>query len=313
MKDTDAGKVINIASIFNELTKAQKPLFDSYFRARRYESSHYNFTNFYMWRRGFQLRWAEADGVLYIIGEWQGKALAIQPITEPDKWAQAVANIIESYKASDQNFYFSGVEQDFADFLTSYKADGVSFILSEERDAEDYVYLADKLITLSGRKLHSKKNHLNAFRKAHPEAEYLPITPELVPACLAELESWYEHRAPEEQDDPYFTFEHDATVEILSDFPFFGLKGGAIKLGDRVIAFTFGEALNDDTVVVHVEKADPDVREAFPAINQGFIEHAWSDMTYVNREEDLGLEGLRKAKESYKPVTMIKKYNAVLA
>ena len=88
------------------------------------------------------------------------------------------------------------------------------------------------------------------------------------------------------------------------------LKGGAIRLDGRIIAFTFGEQLNTDSVVVHVEKADPNIRGAYPAINQGYLEHCWQGMTYINREEDMGQEGLRKAKESYKPEKMIEKFNA---
>ena len=79
-------------------------------------------------------------------------------------------------------------------------------------------------------------------------------------------------------------------------------------LGDKVVAFTFGEKLNSDTAVIHVEKADPEIRGAYTAINQNFVAAEWSEMTYINREEDMGLEGLRQAKESYHPVKMIEKY-----
>ena len=88
------------------------------------------------------------------------------------------------------------------------------------------------------------------------------------------------------------------------------LRGSAIRLDGRIVAFTFGEQLNEDTVVVHVEKADPNIRGAYPAINQWYVESCWSDMTYINREEDMGHEGLRKAKESYKPELMIEKFEA---
>ena len=97
---------------------------------------------------------------------------------------------------------------------------------------------------------------------------------------------------------------------MLNNLEDFGLKAGAIFVGGRVVAFTFGEQLNTDTAVIHVERADPEVRGAYPAINQAFVENEWSEMTYINREEDMGIEGLRKAKESYKPVKMIEKFTA---
>ena len=84
-------------------------------------------------------------------------------------------------------------------------------------------------------------------------------------------------------------------------------------INDKVVAFTFGERLNSDTAVIHIEKADPNVRGIYAAINQNFVAHEWADMIYINREEDMGIEGLRKAKESYKPVKLIEKFNATLA
>ena len=99
---------------------------------------------------------------------------------------------------------------------------------------------------------------------------------------------------------------------MFDNYEAFHLKGGVLRIDGRVVAFTFGEQLNTDTAVIHVEKADPNVRGAYPAINQGFVSHAWSDMKYINREEDMGLPGLRKAKESYKPEKMIEKFNATV-
>ncbi len=144
----------------------------------------------------------------------------------------------------------------------------------------------------------------------YPQAEYLPSTEDIITACKIELNNCYTRRIQDEPDDPFIGWERKAIMEIFNDFDYFKLKGGAIRLDDRIIAFTFGEALNADTAVIHVEKADPNIRGAYPAINQGFVEHAWSAMTYINREEDMGHEGLRKAKESYKPFKMIEKFNA---
>jgi hypothetical protein len=140
----------------------------------------------------------------------------------------------------------------------------------------------------------------------------MEITPAILPACKAELEKWYAAHIEAMPESKFIPWERDAILELFEDWDYFRLKGGAICLHGRIIAFTFGEQLNRDSVVVHVEKADPNIRGAYPAINQGFIEHEWSGMTYINREEDMGEEGLRKAKESYKPEKMIEKYNAKL-
>ncbi|SFH72158.1 hypothetical protein SAMN04487861_10349 [Selenomonas ruminantium] len=293
---------------FRALTKADKPLLDRYFKSRYYENSHFNFTNLFMWRKPYHIKWCEEDGVLYMTAEWDGQLMALQPYGPEEKMQVATAKFLAYFEAQDRPFFMTGMEKSYAAVLEQYE--GAAFSVEADRDNYDYVYLAEKLITLSGRKLHSKKNHLNAFRKLYPQAEYLPMTQEILPACLDELQRWYDLRIQDEPDDPFIGWESQAIREVFADFEYFGLKGGAIRLDGRIIAFTFGEQLNTDTVVVHVEKADPDIRGAYPAINQGFIEHCWQGMTYVNREEDMGHEGLRKAKESYKPEKMIEKFNA---
>ena len=263
-----------------------------------------------MWRKPYHVQICEEDGVLYMTCEWDGVLQALQPVCPQEKWNEAVEKLRAYFAQQGKTLRFTGVEKNFADFLAEAYAG--QFVIESDRDNYDYVYLADKLITLAGRKLHSKKNHLNAFRKLYPEAEYMQITPEILPACRAELEKWYAAHIEAMPDSQFIPWERDAILELFADWDYFQLKGGAICLDGRIIAFTFGEQLNSDSVVVHVEKADPNIRGAYPAINQGFIEHEWSGMTYINREEDMGEEGLRKAKESYKPEKMIEKYNAKL-
>lgn len=293
---------------FQDLKKEDKPVLDRHFSSGYYENSHFNFTNFFMWREPYHVQWAEDDSVLYMTCEWERELMAIQPFCEEEKWPEATAAIIAYFEQQGRPLVFTGIEKAYAEFLGQY--DGADFEIEDDRDNWDYVYEAEKLISLSGRKLHSKKNHLNAFRKTYPQAEYLPITEDIITACKIELNNWYKLRIQDEPDDPFIGWERKAIMEIFNDFDYFKLKGGAIRLDDRIIAFTFGEALNADTAVIHVEKADPNIRGAYPAINQGFVEHAWSAMTYINREEDMGHEGLRKAKESYKPFKMIEKFNA---
>lgn len=295
---------------FKEITNADKPVFDRFFHARYYENSHFNFTNFYMWRIPYNIKWCEADGVLYLTAEWQGKFMALQPFGPDEKLHAAIGEILSFCERENKSFYMNGIEKNFAAVLENYE--GAEFEITEDRNNFDYVYLAENLIKLAGRKYHSKKNHLNAFRKNYPDAEYLPITEDIITLCKLELNNWYKQRIADEADDPFIAHERAAIIEVLNNFTDFGLKGGAIKLDERIIAFTFGEQLNDDTAVIHVEKADPDLRGAYPAINQGFVEKEWADMTYINREEDMGIEGLRKAKESYKPIKLIEKFNVTM-
>lgn len=292
---------------FHDLTKADKPLLDRYFQSRYYENSHFTFTNLYMWREPYQVKWCEEDGVLYMTCQWDGQLMALQPYGPEEKMKGATEKFLAYFEQQGQPFVMTGIEKSYVQVLENYT--GASFAIEADRDNFDYVYLAEKLISLSGRKLHSQKNHLNAFRKLYPQAEYLPITEEILSDCLEELQRWYDIRIKDEPDDPFIGWESRAIREVFEDYAYFGLKGGAIRLDGRIIAFTFGEQLNTDSVVVHVEKADPNIRGAYPAINQAYVKNCWQGMTYINREEDMGHEGLRKAKESYKPVKMIEKFN----
>jgi len=295
---------------FKALEKEDKQAVDAFFKDRYYENSHFNFTNLFMWRSAYNIMWTVQDDVLYMKAEWDGKEFALQPFGPADKMQQAIKTWLDYFTGTGGTFSMYGVEKKMVDEFNFY--DGAAFTIEADRDNFDYVYSSEDLITLAGRKYHSKKNHLNSFRKTYPDAEYMPITEDIMMECKLNINSWYKKHSQENPDDPFIAAERNAIIEVLNNFVEFGLKGGAIMLDKRVVAFTFGEQLNEDTAVIHVEKADPEIRGAYPAINQSFIQNAWADMKYINREEDMGLEGLRKAKESYKQIKLIEKFNVQL-
>ena len=295
---------------FHRLTIEDKPIVDKFFRNRYYENSHFNFTNLFMWREPYDIRLAVENSVMFMTSTWDNELKGLQPIGPEDKMEWAIDELIKYFAKQNTSLSIFGIEKSFAEVLKNYTA--ATFTVEADRNNYDYVYLSENLINLAGRKYHSKKNHLNSFHKSYPEAEYLPLTDELITGCKLELNGWYKKRSQDLPDDPFIGHEREAIIEVLNHFHDFSLKGAVIRLDNRIIAFTLGEQLNEDTAVIHVEKADPDVRGAYPAINQGFVAHEWAHLTYINREEDMGLEGLRKAKESYKPVKMIEKFNATL-
>ncbi len=290
---------------FQLLEKKDKVIFDKFFKNRYYENSHSNFTNLFMWRNAYQIMWTIEDEVLYLKATWEDEEFALQPFGPEEKMQQAIATWLAYFKEQKKPFFMYGIEKSMVLQLEQYR--DVGFEIEEDRDNFDYVYFSEDLIQLAGRKYHSKKNHLNSFKKSYPEAEYKPITEELITQCKLNINGWYKKHGT--FDDPILTTERNAIIEVLNNFEYLNLQGGALILDHRVVAFTFGEELNTDTAVIHVEKADPEIRGAYSAINQGFVEAAWPHLTYINREEDMGLEGLRKAKTSYKPVKMIEKFN----
>jgi hypothetical protein len=188
-----------------------------------------------------------------------------------------------------------------------WKAEG--FVAQFDRDQSDYIYLSEDLIQLKGRKYHRKRNHIKQFKEKYTY-QYLPLTPELVSDCLRLQTEWCDLRQCEVI--PGLHNESIAIKEAFSHFEALEVMGGVILINDRVEAFTLGEPLNRDTVVIHIEKANPSFDGLYPMINQAFLENHCSGYTYVNREQDLGEEGLRKAKESYFPHHMVNKYAITL-
>jgi hypothetical protein len=173
----------------------------------------------------------------------------------------------------------------------------------------DYVYLVQDLIELKGRKYHRKRNHIKQFQEKY-SYQYIPLTPEWVPQCLQLQAEWCDLRNCEAS--PGLLNESLATKEAFTHFEELRVKGGAILINEKVEAFTLGDPLNPETIVIHIEKANPAYEGLYPTINQAFLEHEGSGYTYVNREQDLGEEGLRKAKESYFPHHMVNKYTISL-
>ena len=179
------------------------------------------------------------------------------------------------------------------------------FRVLPDRDSSDYVYSAQDLINLAGRKYHKKKNHLNRFLKDY-QFEYRDLDMELVECFLVLQEEWCKMK--ECIESPELHSEDYAIHTALTSFEELDYKGGAIQIGSKIEAFSLGEKLNDNTAVIHIEKANPEIPGLYTAMNHSFCSSAWPDMKYINREQDLGIEGLRKAKESYHPHHMIDKY-----
>lgn len=174
------------------------------------------------------------------------------------------------------------------------------------RDQYNYIYLRDTLATLRGRHLNAKRNHINRFRAEHPDFEYRPLTPELFDECRRLTEIWREEKEANET----ITAERRVIETIFSHWDALGMMGGSIFVDGRMVAFTCGAAITTDTFDICVEKADRRVEGAFAIINQQFAQHLPAQYIYLNREEDMGLAGLRQAKLSYHPEILLT-YNAV--
>lgn len=278
-----------------------KDIFREYLLQDPQNTSELTFTNLYMWRHKYKTRWRLFENCLLIIFEEKKDGFSgLPPIGRGDK-KTALNRLAEDLEENSSSSCITRVSEE----LVNSFVDSNEYEVILDRDNSDYIYLAQSLINLSGRKYHRKKNHLNRFIKNH-EFRYLPLDNELVECFLDMQDNWCRMRECVEKPD--LLSEDYAIHEVLTRFDDLDYRGGAIVIKDRVEAFSLGEVLNKDMAVVHIEKANPDIPGLYTAINQMFCKQAWEDIKYINREQDLGIEGLRKAKESYYPDHLVNKY-----
>jgi hypothetical protein len=195
------------------------------------------------------------------------------------------------------------------------EAMGDDIVVKHDRDDDDYVYLREELVNLSGRKFHQKKNHLNYFLKNY-EFEYQEATVDMVPEIMRFIAGKNEYKLGETPEEwrEVLELETDAIEELLS-FVGKGLLTGIIRINGKIEAVTLGEFAktnSKESVIVHVEKADDRIRGLYQAINNEFCKRLPEETIFLNREEDMGLENLRKTKLSYKPVKMVEKYTVMV-
>ena len=186
------------------------------------------------------------------------------------------------------------------------EASPFSISVEPVRNQYDYIYRRTDLATLHGRHLDAKRNHINRFRAEHPDFEYRPLAPEFFDECRRLTEIWQEEKDASDTID----VEKYVMETIFSNWDALGMTGGSIFVDGRMVAFTYGSAVTTDTLDVCVEKADRHVEGAFAIINQQFAEHLPEQYIYLNREEDMGIPGLRQAKLSYHPEILLT-YNVV--
>ncbi|MDD4084076.1 MAG: phosphatidylglycerol lysyltransferase domain-containing protein [Acidaminococcaceae bacterium] len=292
---------------FKNIELEDREIFDKYFSMKKYMGSECTFTNLFVWQKCYDIRWAEANGALFIKVRRKEFTFVLPPFVGKEGDLSDVLASLSSYFAG-QPFEIRGIYEDMLPLLQERLPSSTEFV--EDRDNWDYIYLRENLASLSGRKYHAKKNHANAFRKEHPDYEFSLLTKDDVEECIEFADAWCEKKEPGADE---LRCEFCALEKALRNLENLSIKGAVIRIDGKIQAFAVGEKLNPETAVIHFEKANPEIRGLYAVINQDFCAGVWTDVTYINREEDMGIEGLRKAKESYRPEFMVKKYSALIS
>lgn len=209
-------------------------------------------------------------------------------------------------KNNGKKFVLSSVSSENLEFLKGNFNDKIEEIKSNP-DYYDYIYNADDLINLRGKKYHSKRNHISNFKKQ--PWEYKVLTHDLFDDCIEFITKSYNHK--NDPDDFSSIVEQYAINTFFNNFEYMNLKGGVLYQNNNIVGVTIGEKINSDTLVVHIEKASASVKGAYPTICNEFAKANAYDLKYINREEDLGIEGLRKSKRSYNPCFMLEKHTVI--
>lgn len=292
---------------FKQLELEDKALIDAYLETLRVESSELKFLTFYIWRKVFNIRFTEHSGCLVVEFRDNGYPPSLRfPIGNGDKKAALVA-ACSYYKQNGLQPKIYGMTKDMAEELSALFPG--KFSIKPMTDYFDYVYETEKLINLPGKALHTKRNHVNKFKRTY-SYKYERITQGDADEIVSEYDGWLAKHDVEM--DYYLEGERQSIGDILRNFDKLGCVGAKLYADGKLCAFTIGEQLNSDTAVIHIEKADTSFMGAYAAINQMFAENEWSHLKYINREDDFGLPGLRKAKQSYRPAFMVEKYSAIL-
>ena len=281
-----------------------KARIDSYFSVHHYEQIDCTFNTLFLWQDAYQTSWAEQDGILFVRAGTGKDTFFMPPFAkEEENFVHGLALIHEEYDKLGLPFRLKSASSWVTEQIERLVPGKYDFI--EDRDNEEYIYRTEDMIRLPGKKLRMKKNHLNGFLRQYADYQYEAITKENLEDAKAGIHDWFLRHGDIEE-------EEQAIKRCFDHWDALGVKGAVIRIYGKVEAFTNGDSINEKMAHIIFEKANPEIRGLYQAINRDFLMHEFADTEFVNREEDLGLPGLREAKMGYHPDHLTEKYDVVL-
>lgn len=288
---------------FEPVDITMKDMVERYTKSWKLESSEYTFTNLLMWGVGGRIRLAEENDTLYFLLHYGEDRYLFAPLTlnPAGDYQLALDSAAAWCRENGVDPLFKAISGPIKEAFDRCRG----YALTDDRDNYDYVYTMAELRDLSGKKLHAKRNHINQFMANYGDRyEYVPVTSSMLEECVQVYQEWLSGKDPDDADD----LELCAIKIAMRHMKELGVVGGGIRIDGKLSAFTLGQRIDERAAVIHIEKADGGVVGLYTVINNLFIKNEFQDMEVINREEDMGMEGLRKAKLSYNPVYLIEKF-----
>lgn len=302
----------------NKITIESRPVLDEYLNSFEYKGSGYSFTALYMWRDINQFSWQIIGDYLCMAGIShleldEEQAFLFMPLTktgsyEPEGLRKTVLEARRIFEEAGQPFSIRLLPIHMIDCLKEAFPGEIRYL--DDRPNYDYIYLTQDLIDLKGRDYHPKKNHLNYFLE-HYDYEYKPMSSAMADEAMEFIRDFNRRKGQlSDYEMGLLLHEEEAMEDVFRNIEAVGYLTGAVYIDGKLQALSIGGPLGRKTVTVHVEKANIEYRGLYQAINNEFCKHQAAHVKYINREEDMGLPGLRKAKLSYKPVKLLETYIA---
>ena len=277
---------LEVSILFKEIDIDSKQVLDKYFELVDYEACEYCFTTLYMWKELYNTKYYVEKDFAIVAGEYENKGFLILPLARKENMYKAFGFIIKYFQKNDRKILLKAISKEVVNYLRKEYKD--RFIYIEERNNFDYIYEGESLRTLAGRKNQKKRNHLNSFIKEYGDrAEYRKLNEKDFKDCKNVMSKWLEDKG----EDSEFDSEVRAIKRIFDNYDKLKdkIKIAGIYIDSKLEAFSIGEMLNKDMAVIHIEKANSDIRGLYPYINKEFLVNEFSDVKFVNREEDLGI------------------------
>jgi hypothetical protein len=291
---------------FKPITIDDKETIHGFFIKSVFGNCDFSFANIFSWKHLYNTTVAVEDDFLYIrfqaLGDLPGYLF---PLGTGDL-KKALERLAQDARARIAPVRLYAITQKMFNLIE--EAMPGQFNYKKERDWYEYIYASEDLISLVGKKFQPKRNHINKFKRTY-QWEYLPISREIIPDCLNLYDRWCAENGGCNSEQSLIE-ERIATQKAFHYFEALGLIGGALRINGEILAYSYGQPLGKDVFGVHAEKCLYEIDGGFTMINQQFAEHNCADYPYINREEDLGLLSLRKAKMSYQPAILLEKGSA---